>query len=761
MYLALSVLLGTAPIFWLKTLPQLFYIFTLCILLFIFLYFIKTVALKKIILFIFLSALMFLWTIYYCHKLLSWTIDPSLEGKPLFITGTIVSLVQKNNLAQHFIFKTESINNQTVRVTLKLSSNLINKPIYPGDQWQWMVALVKPHGNLNPGGFDLEKWYFINHIRATGKVVESSMNKRIATRRISFNTIRQFIYSKLNALLKNEAHYGVLSALIIGDHSNLTELENTVFRQTGTAHLMAISGLHVGLVSAGCFFLAKLLLGFFPNVFLYIPRQRLSAVFALIGAVLYCGLAGFSFSTQRSLIMLICALMRYWLPWKMSMLDAMSMAFVLVLIIHPLAILDAGFWLSFMSVAILAYGIVYQESKKGFWDKWGRAQWVCSIGLFPITSWYFQQIPLLGFFANLVAIPWVSFIVVPLAFLGIGLLFFSSLLSLMVIKIALFSFSLLFHLLQSLSQNHFVFFQSIPQLWILLCCMGGVLLLLSSLKMKHRFLGFLLFIPFIFVSREKLQLGESSIHILDVGQGLGIVVQTKNHVLIFDTGAKMNEQHDAGKDVIVPFLRYKGIRHIDKMVLSHGDNDHIGGARSILAQFKVGSILTSAPQKISVFPTRLCRAGQQWDWDGLHFQILNPTDYIAQQGNNASCVLKLSGAQKSVLFTADIEESTEKRLTALYGNQLRSTVLIVPHHGSKTSSHLAFLNWVKPKIAVFSYGYRNRYHHPSMSVVQRYSERGVRSLHTVSGGAIEILLGKQLIVKEYRKNNWHIWFSKT
>ncbi len=757
MYLALSVFMGTIPIIWLENFPNIFYVLCLLISLLFILCFSRHELLRKIIILSVILFLTFIWSYLYCQQILSWSLEPSLEGVPLVVIGRVESLVQEDNFGQHFILKTEKINHESLKVNLKLSSTLSNLSIFPGEKWCLMVTLSKARWNLNPGGFDIEKWYFINQIPAKGKVNESTFNQCLEKNTLSFGAIRQIIYRKLDSVLKKTDHFGVMASLIIGHHNDLTQKENRVFRNTGTAHLMAISGLHVGLISTGCFFIAYLLFGMIPWCFLYIPRQSLSAIAALLGAFLYSSLAGFSFSTQRALVMLCCVLLRYWMPWKMSFLDAISLAFVLVVLCNPLAILDTGFWLSFCSVGILGYAIVYQEHKNNFWHKWGRAQWVCSIGLLPITCWYFQQFPLLGFFANLVAIPWVSFIVLPLGFLGTFLLFINQYLAIIALKLSLFSFSLLFQLLLKMSSDQFVVINPIPEFRIFIFSMIGVWLMLSPYKVIYRSLGILFFIPLFFTGNSKPKFGESKITVLDVGQGLATVVQTKNHILIFDTGAKLSNEHDAGTDIVIPFLRINRIKHIHTMVLSHGDNDHIGGARSILAHYTVDRILTSAPEKLIEYDTQECRAGQKWIWDGLSFEIINPTPASNLQGNDASCVLKLSSSSNSVLFTGDIEETAEKRLITSYGDKLRSTVLIAPHHGSKTSSSAEFMSKVHPSLGVFSYGYRNRYHHPSLSVIQRYHDNQVRIVDTVSGGAIEISLGDELKVQEYRKSHKHLW----
>ncbi|MEO1917304.1 MAG: DNA internalization-related competence protein ComEC/Rec2, partial [Candidatus Thioglobus sp.] len=275
---------------------------------------------------------------------------------------------------------------------------------------------------------------------------------------------------------------------------------------------------------------------------------------------------------------------------------------------------------------------------------------------------------------------------------------------------------------------------------------------LTPKGLKLRLLSVPILALMLLVPNEKIAQNTALITILDVGQGTSHVVQTQNHTLLFDTGARYPSGFNLGGSVINPFLKAKQINVLDKVIVSHADNDHIGGLADVLQAFKVKEILTSTPNKITR-QSSLCYAGQQWRWDGVLFEILSPTKNTRLKGNNASCVLKVSTDQFSVLMSSDIEKKAEKQLVKHQQEKLNSDILLSPHHGSKTSSTQAFLDAVSPSIIIISSGYQNRFNHPAKQVTDRYKANKIKSINTNCAGQINIKLGAEISINEYRKDH--------
>ena len=295
-----------------------------------------------------------------------------------------------------------------------------------------------------------------------------------------------------------------------------------------------------------------------------------------------------------------------------------------------------------------------------------------------------------------------------------------------------------------------------PPWYALLTAAVGVLLLLAPRGLPARYLSVCLFLPLIFVKSEKPEPGTVWLTLLDVGQGLSAVVQTSGHTLVFDTGGKFSENSDMGDAVVLPFLRWQGIEQLDTLMISHNDNDHSGGAASLLAEMPVASISSSAPEWAERNNGSYCRAGEQWQWDQVQFTLLSPPETAFTKENNNSCVLKIETEKLSFLLPGDIEQNAESWLVQQYGEQLKSTVLIAPHHGSKTSSSFEFLQHVNPELVAIPVGFLNRFGFPHKSVLVRYQQLNARWLSSAEAGAISIHAGaEQLQVETERGKHKH------
>jgi competence protein ComEC len=474
--------------------------------------------------------------------------------------------------------------------------------------------------------------------------------------------------------------------------------------------------------------------------------------------VLYAALAGFFVPTQRAVIMLAVAMLALLAQRNTRPLHILATALFTVLVIDPLAVLSAGLWLSFIAVALIIYTVSGRLGKLKFMWETIKLNGVMSLGLAPLTLLFFQQVSLISPVANVVAVPVISFLVVPLALLAVLLMLISDTLA-----------SGLFWLVDWLLQKLQWFFDTLaalpfaiinhaqPSLWALGFALLSVLILLAPRGFPARYLGLVFLLPLIFTENPKPATGDIKLTLLDVGQGLSVVIQTAEHWLVYDTGAKFSEDSDQGKSVLLPFLYQQGVAKLDQLVISHGDNDHIGGADSLLHGITVEKILTSVPEQLSNYQAETCNAGQSWVWDEVVFTVLSP-EGKASSDNDNSCVLQVKSAHGTALLTGDIEANAESWLVATYGNHLTADVLIAPHHGSKTSSTRAFLQAVQPKTILIPAGYRSQYGHPHKEVLARYRELNAHYLSSADSGAITVSVENGAWqVQARRQTHSHYW----
>jgi competence protein ComEC len=481
---------------------------------------------------------------------------------------------------------------------------------------------------------------------------------------------------------------------------------------------------------------------------------------------MYAALAGFSIPTQRALIMLVVWMLSLFFNRRYASRDIISISLLAVLIIDPFAAMDAGFWLSFIAISIIAYGMTCRVQTnvlvwRNAWWKWGRVQYLVAVGLFPLLVLWFQQYPLLGILANIIAVPYVSLIVVPLVLLGIVLLAFAFPVGEFVLHLAGQTLAFFWPFLEYLASLEFNLWHSAaPSTLAFVTGMIGVLILLLPKGMPARWIGVFWLIPLLSPHSETPETGEFWLAQLDVGQGLASVIQTQGHTLIYDAGDKFSERFNAADAVIIPYLKQQNIRRPDLLIVSHGDRDHIGGAEALLKKYPEIQVLTSIEEKIDHSKVEKCVEGQSWQWDGVEFEILSPTHPEDYQGNNSSCVLKVGNDQHSILMAGDIEQATESRLIRTQLEKLSANLLIAPHHGSKTSSSLVFIDAVAPDFVVFPVGYRNRFGFPKQDIISRYESRQVKILNTARDGALLFRFeDPEMIFSRYRHDNQQFWTS--
>lgn len=697
---------------------------------------------------------------------LSHPIPTELTRGTVLVEGTVTSIPTSFEFGERFSFMIHAsylAKYRHIQLNVRLASYKQAMHFHPGQTWQFSVRLKRAHSFANPGSFDYAKWLFAQHIQATGYIVASDNNKCLSQSSWHYPIaqFRLWLSHRLDQYSQQPSTIGLINALLIGDKQAVSNQQLLWFRQTGTSHLLAISGLHIGMVAGWCYFLMLLLWRRSAALCLYWPAPKAAALASIVGAISYSLLAGLSIPTQRAMIMI--AVLVFAKLNNRSLLDwhAWCFALLLVLLHDPLSMLSAGFYLSFMAVACLIYTTSNRLSATSFYWRYVRPQMGVVIGLMPLSLWFFGQSSLLGFIANSVAIPLVSFIIVPLILIAALSLLISTSLAQFALYLASLAIKLLLAWLAYLSSyQQFIWHYTMASHIALYSCYLSVALLLAPTAWPGRFLGFFCLLPVIYYPYPRLTSGQYSVTLLDVGQGLSVVIRTRQHVLLYDTGPKFSENFDAGSAIVLPYLFKNNIHRIDRVVISHGDNDHIGGLAALQSHILIKDIFSSVPAKIKKQPAQLCLAGQHWQWDGVSFLFLYPNKKQLGLNNDSSCVLKISNGVKSVLLTGDIEKLAEKVLLKTQYSHLPATVLIVPHHGSTTSSTTAFIHAIHPQYAWFAVGYRNRYGLPKPKVITRYLQAHVALFDTVKSGAISMLLTKDVVanrIQQYRVVNHHLW----
>ena len=551
-----------------------------------------------------------------------------------------------------------------------------------------------------------------------------------------------------------------MKALTIGDRHDISQSQWQVFRLTGTSHLIAISGLHIGLV-AGLVYFIVLKCWAWTGILRWSP-PKVAALAALVAAFMYSALAGFSIPTQRALIMLTVVMAGIYLQRKVHPLNTLVIAMFVVCLVDPLSVLSAGFWLSFMAVTLIVYALAGRIGKLPYWRSMLKIQWVAAIGLAPLVIFYFQQVSIVSPLANLIAVPFISIVIVPLSLLSVIFMFFWPSFSAW-----LFDWldTMLYELLRVLSVLSELPFAALGNsgnsVWVMFLALTGCFTLLAARGFPGRWLGLVLLLPLAFTNGETIKPGAIKMTLLDVGQGLSAVIQTAKHTLVFDTGAKISAQFDMGSHVLLPFLRAQNIKKVDRLIISHSDNDHIGGAHSVLQGIDVDQVVSTATGPLEKYLPVLCFAGQSWQWDDVQFTLLAPGETSLKGENNQSCVLKIATEHGNILLTGDIENEAEQWLVDEYTTQLQAEILVAPHHGSKTSSTLPFLLTVKPEYILIPAGYRNRFGFPHRSVLQNYRKINAKWLNTADAGAIIVRVDQKAItVESFREKEGKYWHKK-
>lgn len=715
------------------------------------------------------------WAAALGHGRLADQLPAQLEGRDIRVIGVIASLPQAYENGVRFEFDVDSAE-AVVPSRISLAwyrgwrteeddAQHAAPELHAGERWQLTVRLKRPHGNLNPHGFDYEAWLFERGVRAAGYVRAADDNRRlddfVAQPGYAVERLRERIRERFMRSLPEHDYTGVLVALAVGDQRAIDSGLWQVFARTGISHLMSISGLHVTMVAALGAWLASFLWRRRPALMLRLPAQKAAAAAGWATAIAYCLLAGFGVPAQRTLYMLSVVALALWLGRSASGSRVLALALLLVLLIDPWAVLSAGFWLSFGAVGLLFF-IGAGRVATGHWlAEWGRAQWAVTIGLIPALLALFQQFSLVSPLANAVAIPLVSLLITPLTLIA-ALLPFDLLL---VIAHQLLAWLMVF-IVWLADLPLAVWQQPAPPPWAVVLALLGCAWLLLPRGFPARGIGVFLFLPLVLLPPQRPAPGELKLTVLDVGQGLAVHAQTANHDLLYDTGPQFSADANSGNRILLPYLRAMGVRQLDGLILTHEDKDHAGGALSLLDGLPVAWTASSMPvdHPFREAPGhRPCFDGQAWEWDGVRFEVLHPApadyDRAKRKSNDMSCVLKVTAGGKSALLTGDIETLSEQALSKRHGERLRADVLLAPHHGSRTSSSPEFLAAVNADTVIFPVGYRNRFRHPNADVLQRHAATGAELLRTDRDGAVTVHFGAVLqgltLERAARRRYWH------
>jgi competence protein ComEC len=745
---------------------------------------------------------------------------PALEGKDIEVTGRVLAMPQRSEDAVRFRFAIDSARMDGRAVVIPaqvylgwyagfggrdpvpvpldaddpdaaaspaalLALQRQPQDLHAGDHWRMTVRLKAPHGNSNPHGFDYELWLWEQGLQATGYVRAGTRDPApqliTSSWRHPVERARQHMRDAVYARVSDRQMAGVVAALLVGDQNAIERADWDVFRATGVAHLMSISGLHITmfawLAAQAVGWLWRRSVRWTPALCLALPAATAAAWGGLLLAAGYALFSGWGVPAQRTVWMLTAMVLlrqsgKRW-PWPQVWLLAMAV----VVALDPWALLQAGFWLSFVAVGFLfaagrdvrgdkfatnsGAARPYVERAGGqndpktvrrdeensveqFFDgpplgklapsggsaarvaasvgAMFREQWVVTLALAPLSLLLFNQVSLVGLLANGLAIPWVTLLVTPLTMLGV--------LWPPVWDLAAGAVAVLMGFLQWLARWPLASISvAAPPLWCAVAGAVGGLLLAMRLPWHWRVLGVPLILPVLLWQPLRPAAGEFELIAADVGQGNALIVRTATHTLVYDTGPRFSRESDAGHRVLVPLLRALGER-VDTLMLSHRDSDHSGGAAAVLAMQPQAALLSSIEDghELQVLrPSTRCAVGQRWTWDGVDFDVLHPApqDYErAVKSNGMSCVLRISNGRRTALLAGDIELPQERQLVAS-GANLKADVLLVPHHGSKTSSSESFLDAVLPGLALAQAGYRNRFGHPAPPVLERYRERGI------------------------------------
>lgn len=666
---------------------------------------------------------------------------PALAGDDVAVVGQVSGLPRHEAGATSFIFsvRSASFHGRPIRLSGRVHLAWYGGPklLPPCSRWQLKARLKRPRGVVNPGGFDSERNALLQGTVAVGYVRSEGPNQRLPDRGLCVDRVRAWLSARIHALVADQHDAGMLAALAVADQRQMGTRAWQVLRATGTGHLFAISGMNIGLAAGLAALLAGLAWRLRPSLALRVPRPLAVIPPAWLAACAYAALAGFGVSVLRSLLMVSVVLLASARRRALGGAQTLALAYVALLAWQPLAVLSASFWLSFAGVAFLVLCLRLGRGWRAWLLELGAAQWLMTVGLLPLTIWFFGQSSLLAPLANLLAVPVIGALVTPLTLAGTLVLPLWPPLAALLLQVAAWLMHWTWWCMQALAALPWAqMYWAQPDLARFSLALAGAIWLLLPRGVPLRALGAVLLVPLLHPPPRLPRRGGFRVVVVDVGQGLSVVLRTRHHALVYDAGPRYPSGFDLGRAAVLPTLHALGVSRLDVLLISHGDNDHAGGGPAIAAAFPRAREIGSEPRR-SHMPLAPCRAGQHWRWDGVDFRMVFPGPGWHEKGNNGSCVLLVSGVGGRLLLPGDIESLVEPAVARAVGPG-PPLVLVVPHHGSDTSSSQGFVDALKPLMALDSAGFHNRFGHPRATVVARYRAAGAAFYNTAFGGALTL-----------------------
>lgn len=692
----------------------------------------------------------YLWAEFHFQSVINLKLHNSFDNQVVMISGVIIDIPEVKPRSIRFLVKPDFIEgyNQSLPNKIRLSWYRSNQLPMAGQRWQFKAKLRRPSGFQNPAGFDYERWLLVKGIGATGYIKKSSNNQLLdQTPWWDINQLRSKVAQSIDKKCITCDNQGLIKALTIGYRGDIHPSQKHILKDSGTAHLLAISGLHIGLISGLFYLLGRWLwrIYFFRS---HYNRLEFSAALSLFAGFSYAALAGFSIPTVRALIMLcvIFFALKFRLP--NNLLNTIATAVVLILVIDPLAVGSASLWLSVGALLIIGFAQFLLKNQQGWLRKLLLVQGIFTLMFIPMGIVLFGQINIAGYFANIVAIPAVSFGLLPLTLFAS----FCASINLPYADWLLLAcdqgMTLLLVYLEWLLESGLAAISTgyVPMPLLIISLLGLAVLTMPRAIPGKKLSLILVLLPIIW-QPKKIEYGGFEMAVLDVGMGTSVIVKTRHHSLVYDFGPGNDQGFSAGSWVVKPHLQHQNILKPDLMVISHVDQDHSGGFHTFKSVFDSSTLISGTPRQLQKrfklsLPIQSCHNRSPWRWDGIDFQFLafpktHKTIELMDDTNNRSCVLKIQG-EHSVLLAGDIEAHRETWLVSTDPDNLKADLLVAPHHGSSTSSTTAFIDQVSPKAVIFTVGKYNRWNFPKPEVVARYQAIDTEIYRTDVNGAVSL-----------------------